>query len=91
MMFEKSKCYEGCKMFRKIQDKLYSLRDEWKYDFYDCIRDIAEHPVVLRMKLSTSWHDELLSALCPCGILQLSVVPFFSFRCKIGGERGDAS
>ena len=34
-------------MFRKIQDKLYSLRDEWKYDFYDCIRDIAEHPVVL--------------------------------------------
>ena len=38
-------------MFRKIQDKLYSLRDEWKYDFYDCIRDIAEHPVVLRMKL----------------------------------------
>ena len=37
-------------MFRKIQDKLYSLRDEWKYDFYDCIRDIAEHPVVLRMR-----------------------------------------
>ena len=22
-----------------------------EYDFYDCIRDIAEHPVVLRMKL----------------------------------------
>ena len=79
-------------MFRKIQDKLYSLRDEWKYDFYDCISRYcrtscrASHEII-----STSWHDELLSALCPCGILQLSVVPFFSFRCKIGGERGDAS
>ena len=57
-------------MFRKIQDKLYSLRDEWKYDFYDCIRDIAEHPVVLRMKLYprriaisivSMWHITIIS------------------------------
>ena len=27
------------------------LKKEWGEDFYECIRDIAEHPVVLRMKL----------------------------------------
>ena len=63
-----------------------------KYDFYDCIRDIAEHPVVLRMKLYP--HHGTTNCYQHCvhvAYLQLSVVPFFSFRCKIGGERGDAS
>lgn len=27
------------------------LRSEWNEEFYECIKDIAEHPVVLRMKL----------------------------------------
>lgn len=27
------------------------LRRDWGDDFYECIRDLAEHPVVLRMKL----------------------------------------
>ena len=55
-------------MFRKIQDKLYSLRDEWKYDFYDCIRDIAEHPVVLHImarriaiSIVSMWHITIIS------------------------------
>lgn len=42
-------------MFKRIRDKgkakLLRLREDWKDEFYDCIRDIAEHPVVLRMKL----------------------------------------
>lgn len=42
-------------MFNTIRDKsrkkLHRLREEWKVEFYECIRDIAEHPVVLRMKL----------------------------------------
>ena len=35
----------------KLVQKIYKLREEWKYDFYECVQDIAEHPVVLRMKL----------------------------------------
>ncbi|MCF2555700.1 HD domain-containing protein [Faecalicatena contorta] len=34
-----------------VARKLYSLRREWKQDFYKEIEDIARHPVVLRMKL----------------------------------------
>lgn len=33
---------------QKIRD---NIRLDWGDAFYDCIRDIAEHPVVLRMKL----------------------------------------
>ena len=35
----------------KITKTLHQTRDDWQDDFYECIRDIAEHPVVLRMKL----------------------------------------
>ena len=42
----------GGKMKREnIVQKIYKLREERKYDFYECVQDIAEHPVVLRMKL----------------------------------------
>lgn len=34
-------------MLRKLRAK----RAEWGEEFYDCIKDIASHPVVLRMKL----------------------------------------
>ena len=38
--------------FRKrMAGRLQKLRREWNKEFYDCIRDVAEHPVVLRMKL----------------------------------------
>lgn len=42
-------------MIRKLQakaaGKLQGLRRDWKNDFYKEVKDIAEHPVVLRMKL----------------------------------------
>lgn len=38
-------------MGKNILKKLYSLRRDWKDDFYECVQDVAEHPVVLRMKL----------------------------------------
>lgn len=38
--------------FRKrMAGRLQKLRREWNKEFYDCIRDVVEHPVVLRMKL----------------------------------------
>ncbi|BDF32078.1 phosphohydrolase [Lachnospiraceae bacterium] len=36
---------------KEIVEKLYTLRRGWKEEFYDCIKDVARHPVVLRMKL----------------------------------------
>ena len=36
---------------RKAAVCLRRLRCSWNEEFYDCIRDVAEHPVVLRMKL----------------------------------------
>lgn len=36
---------------RKAAEKLYKLRQEWNEEFCECVRDIATHPVVLRMKL----------------------------------------
>lgn len=30
---------------------IFELREAWKKDFWECIRDVATHPVVLRMKL----------------------------------------
>lgn len=38
-------------MRHKVLDKLCSLRLSWKKEFYECIKDVAGHPVVLRMKL----------------------------------------
>lgn len=39
------------KLRRKIARRLRVLRCDWRDEFYKEIRDIAEHPVVLRMKL----------------------------------------
>lgn len=36
---------------REMSKKLQQVRKEWNKEFYESIRDIAEHPVVLRMKL----------------------------------------
>lgn len=36
---------------REASEKKEDLRRDWGEDFYECIRDIAHHPVVLRMKL----------------------------------------
>lgn len=38
-------------LHREALEKEQDLRLDWGNDFYECIRDIAEHPVVLRMKL----------------------------------------
>ena len=38
-------------LHKETSDKKENLRRDWGEDFYECIRDIAEHPVVLRMKL----------------------------------------
>lgn len=35
----------------ELTEKMETAPDEWKAEFYQCIKDIAEHPVVLRMKL----------------------------------------
>ena len=45
---------KGCGKTRTARERcktVIEFQDEDKRDFYDCIRDIAEHPVVLRMKL----------------------------------------
>lgn len=34
-----------------VVKNLFRIREEWKNDFWKCIRDVATHPVVLRMKL----------------------------------------
>lgn len=39
------------KFKKKTRKKLNILRHTWKEEFYDCVKDIARHPVVLRMKL----------------------------------------
>ncbi|MCU6748118.1 phosphohydrolase [Faecalicatena acetigenes] len=36
---------------REAVQKHENLKRDWGEDFYACIKDIAEHPVVLRMKL----------------------------------------
>lgn len=36
---------------REASEKKQNIRLNWGDEFYECIRDIAEHPVVLRMKL----------------------------------------
>ena len=36
---------------REASYKKEDLRRDWGDEFYECIKDIAEHPVVLRMKL----------------------------------------
>lgn len=36
---------------RALAQKIYKKREQWKYQFYKEIEDIARHPVVLRMKL----------------------------------------
>ena len=36
---------------REASEIKEDLRRDWGDDFYECIKDIAEHPVVLRMKL----------------------------------------
>ena len=38
-------------MKKKLIRKVYKLREEWKSEFYECVKDIIEDPVVLRMKL----------------------------------------
>lgn len=38
-------------LFRHLEELLYETRDLWKEEHYECIKDIAAHPVVLRMKL----------------------------------------
>lgn len=38
-------------LHREALEREVNLRLDWGDDFYECIRDIAEHPVVLRMKL----------------------------------------
>lgn len=36
---------------KRFISRLSTLRRDWKDEFYECIWDIAQHPVVLRMKL----------------------------------------
>ena len=74
---------------RKHKEEFLLRKQKWDEEFYECIQDIAKHPVVLRMKLS--WKYELLSALPSCILLQLCVVPLFSSGCKISGKRRDAA
>lgn len=35
----------------KVARNIEVRRKDWEKDFWECVRDIAEHPVVLRMKL----------------------------------------
>lgn len=36
---------------RRAAKKLEKIRQEWNEEFGECVKDIAQHPVVLRMKL----------------------------------------
>lgn len=36
---------------RRASERLGQLRREWNEEFCECVKDIAKHPVVLRMKL----------------------------------------
>lgn len=38
-------------MRKEASNQEANLKGDWGEEFYECIRDIAEHPVVLRMKL----------------------------------------
>ncbi|MEG0108244.1 MAG: phosphohydrolase, partial [Lachnospiraceae bacterium] len=38
-------------MKKRWKQKIYRYNQRCKKEFYDCVKDIAEHPVVLRMKL----------------------------------------
>ncbi|MDD2979783.1 MAG: phosphohydrolase [Hespellia sp.] len=38
-------------LLKKLEKKLYVTRDIWKEEYYECVKDIVNHPVVLRMKL----------------------------------------
>ena len=38
-------------LHREAVQKHENLKRDWGEEFYECIKDIAEHPVVLRMKL----------------------------------------
>lgn len=40
-----------CDTEKRLRDTEKKYERDWRKDFYSCIRDIAEHPVVLRMKL----------------------------------------
>ena len=35
----------------QIMKKVYSYRDNQREEFYECVRDLLRHPVILRMKL----------------------------------------
>ena len=37
--------------YHRIRKKIQKKREHWKVEFYEEIKDIAAHPVVLRMKL----------------------------------------
>lgn len=53
----------------KKKNKTPEEQDEEFEQFYECIKDIATHPVVLREAFTASWSDKLLSALSSCFLL----------------------
>ena len=76
-------------LHREAVQKHENLKRDWGEDFYACIKDIAEHPVVLRMKLyphhgKTNCYQHCLHvAFFP----ELPVVPFFMqfLGCRLCG------
>ena len=72
----------------ELTEKMETAPNEWKAEFYQCIKDIAEHPVVLRMKLykhhgTSSCYQHCMNVAyhnyCWCRFLNL----------EIGGKRRD--
>lgn len=65
---------------KKTARKLRNLRKDWKDEFYECVKDVAEHPVVLRMKLyphhgNTNCYQHCMN------------VAYYNYRiCKIMGR-----
>lgn len=68
---------------KRIAETMETAPDSWKEQFWDCVKDLAEHPVVLRMKLyphhgnSTCYQHCLNVAYhnyCLCRFLRLDYV-----------------
>lgn len=51
---------------KRLEQEMENTNSAWDDEFYECIRDLAEHPVVLRMKLyphhgNSSCYDHCLN------------------------------
>ena len=49
---------------RKHKEEFLLRKQKWDEEFYECIQDIAKHPVVLRMKLHPRSEERRVGKEC---------------------------